>query len=136
VSTYLDQPRIADAFGVSINTVQSSWRNATLRGLRAHLADAGVTVQQLGMQVEQVTRLEWENARRRLGLKPLRLPSIALPLPDLVVGNKPGWLPATIEKWADDTERRDEQGRLCRASPPGRPEGVGESKPRRSRAVA
>jgi hypothetical protein len=134
VSQFWDQPRIAREFGVSVNTVQSAWRNATLRTIREHLAAAGLTETDLAMPAEQLTRLEWETARRRLGLRPLRLPRIALPLPDAVMGNKPGWTEATIGKWADDTDRRDDQGRLCRASPPGRPAGSVEQQPRRRRS--
>lgn len=133
MSQFWDQPRIAREFGVSVNTVQSAWRNATLRTVREHLAAAGRGEADLGMAVESLTRPQWEIIRRRLALRPLRLPRIALPLPDAVMGNKPGWLEATIQRWADDTERRDEHGQLCRSSPPGRPAGVVEQQPRRRR---
>jgi hypothetical protein len=136
VTVYYDQPAIAAAFRVSVNTVQSSWRNATLRAVKEHLAAADLPIADLGMPVESLTRLEWENVRRRLGLRPLHLPNIALPLPDAVMGNKPGWLPSSIDKWADDTDRRDDDGQFRRSSPPGRPPGVVETQPRRKKALA
>lgn len=136
MSTFWDQPRIAREFGVSVGTVQSSWRNATLKAVRAHLAKHGLSEQDLGCTAEELSRLEWEPIRKRLGLPPLRLPKVALPLPDMVMGNKPGWTEPTIQKWADDTERRDADGRLCRSSPPGRPAGVVETRPRRRAAAA
>lgn len=128
---FWDQPRIATEFGVSPNTVESSWRNATLKTVREHLAAAGLSEADMGCDARKLTRLGWEPVRKRLGLGPLRLPNIALPLPDLVLANKPAWTQASVQKWADETGRRGDAGQLCRSSPPGRPEGIIETRPRR-----
>lgn len=133
MTEFWDQPRIAREFGVSVNTVESSWRNATLRAVREHLTAAGMSEDDIGVPVKQLTRLTWEPVRRRLGLKPLRLPRVALPLPDVVMGNKPGWTEASMRRWADDTDRVGSDGTLCRSSPPGRPAGIAETAPRRRR---
>jgi hypothetical protein len=138
---FWDQPRIAREFGVAVNTVQSSWRNATIRALRehveAHLAGLDGHDQRVGPEewlatpLEQITGQRWRELRAEHGLRPLRLPDAALPLPDTILGTKPGWTPARIEAWADATKRRDAAGRLARSKPPGRPAGIVEAGPRR-----
>lgn len=142
---YWDQPRIAREFGIAANTVQSTWRNASLRALRTHLAGAltaplhaGHAAQvhaQLG-DLREVTRSGWERVRAQYGLPTLRLPRAALPLPDMVVGNKPLWTEKSMNRWADDTRRRAQDGTLRRCSPPGRPAGVVETRPRQRAAAA
>lgn len=133
---FLSQPEIGALIGVNPNTVHSTWRNATLREIRAHLAAAGLDEAHLSVPVDRLTRDVWEAERRRLGLRPLHLSAAALALPDSITGNKPGWRLATIEQWATDTRRRDPQtGEYGKKSPPGRPVGVIETRPRPARAA-
>lgn len=131
-----DMPRIAAEFGVAPNTVQSTWRNASIKQVEKLLADAGYpepTVV-LGCEVKALTGLRWREVRLTWGLPVLRMPASALPLPDIMLGTKPGWREIKIRKWAIDTNRADDDGRLRRAAPPGRPVGIVETVPRRRRA--
>lgn len=142
---FWDQPRIAREFGIAGNTVQSTWRNKSLTALRRHVAAALAAPLHTGHAEQvyaalgplgEVTRSHWSEIRAAYGLPVLRLPAAALPLPDLVVGNKPMWTDKTMNRWADDTGRRGPDGRLRRGSPPGRPAGITEARPRRRRAAA
>lgn len=136
---YWDQPRIAREFGVSIQTVQTAWRSATLTALTAHVAASGMAVEvrdALGGEFRPaaVTQKAWDEVRRQFGLRPMRLPKAALPLPDLMIGaHKPAWREETIRRWATETERVDAEGALRRAKPPGRPKGTVEVRPRQRR---
>jgi hypothetical protein len=142
VNEYWDQPRIAREFGIAVNTVQSSWRNATLKALREHIAehiadlpdDSSRTAEEIILAVgllERLTRARWHEICKLHGIRPLKLPGSALPLPDTVFGSKPGWTERSIRAWAADTKRVDADGALRRGSPPGRPAGVVEQRPRR-----
>lgn len=135
---FWDMPRIAAAFGISPSTVQGGWRNGTLNAVRAHLAENGYpdAADALGIEPKLLTQEVWRERRPGLGLPPLRLPRQALPLPNLMLGNKPGWSDQAIQRWADDTGRRTADGGFCKASPTGRPPGVVESQPRRRREPA
>lgn len=133
MTDFWDQPRIAAEFTVAINTVQSSWRNATLQAVEAHLRAHGVDPATLPFGVKAMTRQRFTALRaEHPALKPLKLPDAALPLPDTMIGTKPGWRERTIRAWAADTGRHDPAtGRLGRSSPPGRPAGIVEAGPRR-----
>lgn len=129
-----DMTRVARGFGVSMSTVQASWRHDTLTAVRAHLDAAGVDGQWM-VPVERLTDEVWQRARRELGIGPLRLPRSALPLPDAIVARSPAWTEATLRRWAVATERVTADGGLRRASPPGRPKGSTDSRPRRRQGV-
>ncbi len=138
-----DQPRIAREFGIAPNTVQSTWRNASLRTLREHLDAALALPQHAGHaeqvrealgDVKQVTKGGWEAVRAEYGLPRMTMPNAALPLPDVCVGTKPAWYERTMQRWADKTKRRADDGSLRRSSPPGRTPGITETQPRQRRA--
>lgn len=114
-----DQPRIAAEFRVSVVTVREVWRNGCLHAVRNHLGAAGLDEQALGVPVQRLTRKGWEQVRRDLGLRPLRLHRRALPLPDMVIGNSPVWSRDAVWRWAAETGRVAEDGTLW--SPVGRP---------------
>jgi hypothetical protein len=136
-SEFWDQPRIAAEFGVALNTVQSSWRNATIRVIEDHVrARSGGQEPEmvLGLPVARLTADRWRELRRELRLAGVKLPAVALPLPDTMTGTKPGWAERTIQDWASATRRRDQDGRLGKAKSPGRPPGVVETRPRRRAA--
>lgn len=145
VTDLWDQPRIAAEFGIASNTVQSTWRHASLRALREHLdtalalpqhtRHAGQVRDELG-DLRHVTRSRFEEVRARYGLPRLTMPRAALPLPDITIGSKPAWKEQTMQRWADGTGRRAEDGGLRRSSPPGRPVGIVETAPRQRRAEA
>jgi hypothetical protein len=137
-----DQPRMAAAFGVALSTVQSGWRHNTIRALRAHLGACvagrsdGAAVYEAVGSLERLTAGRWAEVRELFGLPPLVLPPSALPLPDWTIGGRTRlWAESTVRTWAADTERVDARGRFRRASPPGRPPGVAETRPRSPRRL-
>lgn len=116
-----DAARIAEEFGARVNTVQASWRGATLRAVREHLAQfladdrcavAGHEVLSAVGPVERLTAGRWQRVCRELGIPALRWPPRALPLPDLVIGNHPGWTEETIRGWARAEGMVDADGAL------------------------
>lgn len=133
---YWDQPRIAREFGIAQNTVASTWRNNTIKAVEAHLRAHGVDdfEAELGVPIKGLTKMRWREVKATKTWGPLRLPDGALPLPDAFVGTKPAWTAQGLRGWARVTGRRDDDGTLRRAAPPGRPPGIVETKPRRRRA--
>ncbi len=135
-----DQTRIAREFGVSLSTVQTSWRNATITAVREHVQRCGLDVETtLGGPVAALTQARWDAVRRVHAVPPLRLPNAALPLPDVVMGTnrggtRPGWTERTMRAWAVDTDRVDPVAGYRKAKSPGRPVGIVETKPRARRA--
>lgn len=139
-----DMHRIADEFGASLNTVRTAWRYSTRDAFNAHIDQhcATITARRAAKlraaigPFRQLTAGRWEAIAAEHGVAPLQLPRTALPLPDIMFAGRPGWTQVTMARWAVLTRRIDSAGEFKRASPPGRPVGVIETRPRRPRTEA
>lgn len=118
----VDMAQVATIQDVSLDHTVRIWRTETVKFLKALCRERGVDWSTIARDVAA--------QRDLVAAAGALLPSNALPIPDVMFGNRPGWFRSTIDQWAEQTDRRNEDGSPRRAGSGGRPPGVVETRPR------